>query len=98
MRDLQKGVLPMVAAAKGQGQQMQWLQSFFTSANTPFSYSVGANTSEGWLMVCNGNQHPGKMLLVGAAVPVGMVSAMALPAIAKARAAAHKTSSSTSGE
>jgi hypothetical protein len=90
MRDLQKGILPLVAAAKGQGQQMQWLESFFTSTNAPFSYSVSANTSEGWLMVCNGNQHPGKMLLVGAAVPVGIVSAMALPAIAKARAAAQK--------
>jgi hypothetical protein len=80
----------MIAAAKGQGQQMQWLQSLFNSTDAPFSYSVSANTSEGWLLVCNGNQHPGKMLLVGAAVPVAMVSAMALPAIAKARAAGQK--------
>ena len=98
MRDLKKGVLPMVAAAKGQGQQMQWLDSLLTSTNVPFSYSVSANTSAGWLMVCNGNKHPGKMLLVGAVVPVAVASAIAVPAIVKAqKKAAEAASSRASG-
>jgi hypothetical protein len=93
MRDLQNGVLPLLAAAKGQGQQMQWLQSLLTSTNAPFSYSVSANTSEGWLLVCNGNQHPAKMLLAGAAVPVGIATAIAIPNFIKARKAAQKNAS-----
>jgi len=85
---LQKNALPL--AAKGQPAQMEWLQSFLTSSNAAFSYSVSANTDEGWLSVCNGNQHPAKMLLLGAAVPVGMLSAIAIPNFVKARTTAQK--------
>jgi hypothetical protein len=85
--DLQKNALSL--APKG-GSQMGWLQSFLDSSNAAFSYTVSGNTDEGWLSVCNGNQHPAKMLLVGAAVPLGMLSAIAIPNFVKARTTAQK--------
>jgi type II secretory pathway pseudopilin PulG len=51
---------------------------------------VGGNTDEGWYAVGNGNQHPGKLLLVAGAVPVGMLAAIAIPNFVKARGAAQK--------
>ncbi len=70
--------------------QMEWLQSLLTSSNGACSYNVGLNTDEGRLSVGTGNQHPARMFLVGAAVPVGLISAVAVPNFIKARQAAQK--------
>lgn len=79
-----------MAASRGNGARAEWLQSLLSSQTPTFSYNVSANTDEGWLVVGNGNQSPGKLLLVGAAVPVGMLSAIAIPNFVKARQTAQK--------
>ena len=86
MTQLQRQALQMAPNAA----QTEWLQSLLTSSNGACSYAVGMNTDEGYLSVGNGNQHPTRMLLVGAAVPVGMLSAIAIPNFVKARATAQK--------
>ena len=66
--------------------QQAWLESLLSSNRAAFSYTVGANTGEGWISVANGNQNPGKIL--GASVliaPVGLLSAIAIPNFIKAR-------------
>jgi hypothetical protein len=85
---LQRQALPL--AAQSSGQQTEWLQSLLASSNPAFVYTVNANTAEGWLSVGNGNQHPARLLLVGAAVPIGILSAVAIPNFIKARAAAQQ--------
>src|SRR5205814_2001583 len=47
-------------AANASSGSKQWLQSFVSSGQAAFAYTVGANTDEGWLTVANGNQHPAK--------------------------------------
>ena len=71
-------------------EQAKWLQSFITSRNAPFAFSVGANGEEGWVSTSNGNQHPARMLLAGAVVPIAIGAAMALPALAKAKERAQR--------
>jgi competence protein ComGC len=61
-----------------------------SSGEAGYAYSAAANTEEGWLTVVNGNQHPAKWLLVSAAVPAGMLSAIAIPNFVKARGSAQK--------
>ena len=56
----------------------------------PSRTAVAANTDEGWLVVANGNQHAAKLLAVGAAVPIGIISAIAIPNFVKARQTAQK--------
>jgi len=85
---LQRQALPL--AAKGSGQQAEWLQSLFASGDPAVSYTVNANTAEGWLSVGNGNRQPARLLLVGAAVPIGILSAVAIPNFVKARGAAQQ--------
>jgi hypothetical protein len=51
---------------------------------------VAANTEEGWLAVPNGNQHPAKLLAVSAVVPIGILSAIAIPNFVKSRQTAQK--------
>jgi hypothetical protein len=62
-----------------------WLQSFLGSGKATDSYTVAANTDQGWLTIANGNQHPTRMLAIGAAVPIGIISAIAIPNFVKAR-------------
>ena len=57
----------------------------FRSEHAPFLFSVAANTDEGWLGISNGNQHPSKLFLASAIVPVSVSAAMLLPALAKAK-------------
>ncbi len=83
---LQRQALQMAPNA----DQTQWLQSLLTSSNGACSYAVGVNTDEGYLSVGNGNQHPAKMFLAGAAVPVGILSAIAIPNFIKARSTAQQ--------
>lgn len=78
------------AVASDSGPNQKWLQSFLGSDRASFAYSVGGNTDEGWYAVGNGNQHPGKLLLVAGAVPIGMLAAVAIPNFVKARGTAQK--------
>jgi hypothetical protein len=70
--------------------QTAWMHSFLGSTKPAGSYTVAANTDEGWLAVANGSQHPAKLLAVGALVPIGMISAIAIPNFVKARQTAQK--------
>jgi hypothetical protein len=54
-------------------------------------FSVSANTDEGWVSVGNANQHPAKVLLAATVAPAAIAAALALPALAKAKATAQKT-------
>ena len=67
-----------------------WLKSFFGSGKPTDSYMVAANTDEGWLTVANGSQHPARMLAVATGVPLGIVSAIAIPNFVKARQTAQQ--------
>jgi hypothetical protein len=67
-----------------------WQQAFLTSQKPPISYSVAANTDEGWLVVANGNQHATRLLALGAAVPIGVLAGIAVPNFAKARQSAQQ--------
>jgi hypothetical protein len=68
----------------------EWLHSLLSPDQAAFAYNVSANTDEGWVSIGNGNQHPGKLLLVAAVVPVAMLSAIAIPNFVKARSVAQK--------
>lgn len=59
------------------------------SGNSGFAYTVGACTDQGCLSVGNGNQNPGKLLFICAAVPA-VLSAIAIPNFIKARETAQK--------
>jgi len=67
-----------------------WLQSFLGSGKATDSYTVAANTDEGWLTVANGTQPPTRMLAVAAAVPIGIVAGIAIPNFVKARQTAQQ--------
>jgi competence protein ComGC len=85
---VQQQALQMTANTSG--SQTAWLQSFLGSTKPAISYTVAANTDEGWLTVANGNQHPAKLLAVSAVVPIGILSAIAIPNFVKARGTAQK--------
>ena len=69
----------------------QFFQSLLNPTNTAHTFSVGANTDEGWLTVANSTEHPVKgLLLAGVVAPVGVGAAMLLPALSKAKAKAQK--------
>jgi hypothetical protein len=87
MLQLQQRAMGMMD--KLQGPQGVWLNSMLTNQNPCFCYTVSANSDEGWMVVGNGNQHPAKLLLASSIVPVGVASAVILPAIAKAKAHAQ---------
>lgn len=71
--------------------QSSTLQSFFGMDKPVFSYGVGANTSEGWLTVANGNSESSKAFLASAAIlPVGVLAAIAIPNFVKARETAQR--------
>ena len=77
-------------AAHSSDAQKEWLQSLLSPDRAGFAYTVAGNSDQGWVSVGNGNQHPGKLFLVGAAVPIGMLSAIAIPNFVKARSTAQK--------
>jgi hypothetical protein len=82
--------IQQTALKSGAGPQNAWMHSLMGSGEPPVSYAVAANTDEGWVAVANGNQHPGKILAVGAAVPIGIFAAIAVPNFVKARQTAQK--------
>jgi len=86
MMKAQQQALQMTANAP----QTAWLQSFIGSTKPAISYTVAANTDEGWRTVANGNQHPAKLLAASAVVPIAMISAIAIPNFVKARQTSQK--------
>jgi hypothetical protein len=88
MIKVQKQALQMTASSSE--SSTAWLRSFLGSSQPTVSYAVAANTDEGWLAVANGNQHPAKLLAVSAVVPIGMISAIAIPNFVKARQTAQQ--------
>jgi general secretion pathway protein G len=81
IREVQAQALSMTHASDSHKE----LLSMFRSDHSPFVFSVGANTDEGWLGISNGNQHPSKLFLAGAIVPAAVSAGMLLPALAKAK-------------
>jgi hypothetical protein len=70
-------------------QLKELVQSLMKPGQAGFSFGVGANTDEGWEFVGNGSQSGGKALVTATVVPAAVVAGAALPAIAKAKAAAQ---------
>jgi hypothetical protein len=77
-------------SGKATGPQIALLRAFLGSGQPTVWYAVAANTDEGWLAVANGNQHPVKWLALSAAIPAGIVSAIAIPNFVKGREVAQK--------
>ncbi len=78
------------AKVHGPESQTAWLQSLLGSRPPAMSYVVAENTDEGWFAVANGNQHPAKLLAIGAAVPAGMLAGIAIPNFVMARQTSQK--------
>jgi len=76
--------------ASSSGSQTPWQQALLFEHKPALSYIVAANTDEGWLVTANGNQRADTLLAVGAAVPIGIISAIAIPNFIKARQAAQQ--------
>ena len=88
MNRIQQHALQRTGTAAG--SQIALLRSLLGSGKPTVSYTVAANTEEGWLAVANGNQHPARWLALSAAIPVGVVSAIAIPNFVKARQSAQE--------
>jgi hypothetical protein len=88
MKKVQQQALQMTGNSTE--SQTAFLKSFLGSIQPAISYTVAANTDEGWLTVANGNQHPAKLLAVSAVVPIGILSAIAIPNFVKARGTAQQ--------
>jgi hypothetical protein len=87
---IQQQALKM-SAARGGATQTEWIQSLFGSNQVTYSYSVSANTDEGWLIAANASQDPAKFVIAPAVlVPIGLLSAVAIPNFTKAREASQR--------
>jgi hypothetical protein len=63
----------------------------FTPGTAGMTYSVFANTEEGWLTMSNGNQEPARLLATSTfAASAGLMAAIAIPNFVKARETAQK--------
>ena len=82
--------------AGGNAPTADWVNTLVGTNGPGCGFCVSANTEQGWLSIGNNNQHPAKVMLAATVVPVAIASAVALPAIAKAKAAAQKHHSSDS--
>jgi hypothetical protein len=85
---IQRQALEVVGSTGNRHQQ--WLESLLSGSQPAVSYSVGTHTPQGWLVVANGNQTPARFFLGSAAVPAGLIAAVAIPNFVKARQAAIK--------
>jgi Protein of unknown function (DUF3352) len=80
----------MAMQGKMQPAQMKWMQSLMQPDKATFMYTVSANSDQGWLTVGNGSQNPAQMLGASAIVlPIGLLSAVAVPNFVKARQTAQ---------
>jgi hypothetical protein len=66
-------------------QMKEMMQSFMDPSKAGYTFAVGANSDEGWITVANGNQGSANLLAASAVVPA-IAAAVALPALAKAKA------------
>jgi Tfp pilus assembly protein PilE len=80
------------AGAAGAGKATV-LQGMFAQSADAFTFSVSANTADGWLTVGNGNSDPSRKALLTAtmqpAAVVGLLAAIAIPNFVKARQTAQ---------
>jgi hypothetical protein len=87
---IQQQALKM-SAARGGATQTEWIQTLFGSNQVTYSYSVSANTDEGWLIGANASQDPAKLVIAPAVlVPIGLLSAVAIPNFTKARESSQR--------
>ena len=70
--------------------QAALIRSLLGSGKPTDLYAVAANTDEGWLAVANGNQAPARFLATSAAIPVGILAAIAIPNFVTARQSSQK--------
>jgi len=83
IQDLQKQVLNLEPT---KAAQMQFAEKFFLNRKPVFGLSIGGHTETGWTAVAVGNQNMSTAMLAAPAVPaVAVVTAMVLPALAKAK-------------
>jgi hypothetical protein len=85
IRDIQDQVMKASASDKIAAAPSQWLQNVFSQRQSLCSYSVGANTDSGFLIVGNGTQNGANLALVPAAAVSGLIAAIAVPNFVKAR-------------
>src|SRR5262249_39296685 len=83
---LQRQALQMAPNAA----KTEWLQTLLAPSHRPFSYTVGAQNEHSYLSVRNGNQHPARIFLAGAVIPMGVISAIAIPNFINACQTAQK--------
>lgn len=82
------------ALQQNQGDRagIEVVQKILSGAQEGFSYSVSANTDEGWLSVTKSTQHPAQIALAPAVAVPAIAAAMVLPALAKAKGKAQSIS------
>lgn len=88
MAKIQQQTLQMNDQASPKMKEL--LQSFMKPDKAAFMFAVGANTDEGWIAVGNGNKGGGSALAASAAVPAGILAAIALPNFFQAREVAQR--------
>ena len=85
MAGLQSRLLANNPAASNLGQT-QLLTNFFGAPGTTGTYSVGANTDEGFLFTGNGGQNPAATLFLLPSMAVTLIVAtMAIPNLLRSR-------------
>ena len=70
--------------------QSELLKKLLGGGESSYSFSVAANTDEGWEVYANGNQSMNRVALVPAAFAGGLLAAIAVPNFVKARETAQK--------
>ncbi len=73
----------------GNSAQADLMKKMMNLSPQAFAYAVSANTDEGWVVTANGNQNPGKLLLLPAVAVPAVAAGMLLPALAKAKGKAQ---------
>ncbi len=81
------------APATGDATQVQMLSNLFGTPGIAGSYSVGANSDEGFLYTGNGGQNPATTLfLLPASAVTLIVATIAIPSLLRSRQAAQESS------
>lgn len=71
--------------------QAEGIQRLLGAGNAAYTFTVAANTDEGWLGIGNGNQTYSQVLIGPALVaPAGLLAAIAIPNFVKARQTAQR--------
>ena len=90
LRDFQTQAITNAGAENKSAAQTQWLQTMLGQHNVVCSYSVGANTENGFVIVGYGTQSGANLVLLPAVAISGMMAAVAVPNFVKARATSQK--------